>query len=84
MVFSIYGLMLGFGVVETWRRDSFITHRAFCDALAQESARAQVLPSTNTEENPEIETAVSSSPTALSPSTTVLSIQSPGNNINIT
>ncbi|XP_010664668.1 zinc finger protein GAI-ASSOCIATED FACTOR 1 isoform X2 [Vitis vinifera] len=59
------------------RRDSFITHRAFCDALAQESARAQVLPSTNTEENPEIETAVSSSPTALSPSTTVLSIQSP-------
>ncbi|KAL2656091.1 hypothetical protein AAZV13_04G101850 [Glycine max] len=23
------------------RRDSFITHRAFCDVLAQESARAQ-------------------------------------------
>ncbi|KAF7817566.1 protein indeterminate-domain 2-like [Senna tora] len=25
------------------RRDSFITHRAFCDALAEESARAQTL-----------------------------------------
>ncbi|KAE8718503.1 Protein indeterminate-domain 1 [Hibiscus syriacus] len=26
------------------RRDSFITHRAFCDALAEESAKAQPLP----------------------------------------
>ncbi|XVE87273.1 hypothetical protein DITRI_Ditri18aG0103700 [Diplodiscus trichospermus] len=26
------------------RRDSFITHRAFCDALAEESARAQTKP----------------------------------------
>ncbi|GLT39074.1 hypothetical protein SLA2020_132820 [Shorea laevis] len=26
------------------RRDSFITHRAFCDALAEESARAQTQP----------------------------------------
>ena len=27
-------------MVGSYRRDSFITHRAFCDALAQESARA--------------------------------------------
>lgn len=27
-------------VLMTFRRDSFITHRAFCDALAEESARA--------------------------------------------
>ncbi|XVF36135.1 hypothetical protein REPUB_Repub19eG0032400 [Reevesia pubescens] len=33
------------------RRDSFITHRAFCDALAMESARAQTLPIANTEGN---------------------------------
>lgn len=26
------------------RRDSFVTHRAFCDALAEESARAQTAP----------------------------------------
>lgn len=29
------------------RRDSFITHRAFCDALAEESARAQTNPAPN-------------------------------------
>ncbi|KAF3439054.1 hypothetical protein FNV43_RR17329 [Rhamnella rubrinervis] len=28
------------------RRDSFITHRAFCDALAEESAKAQTQPQT--------------------------------------
>ncbi|EOY14712.1 hypothetical protein QUC31_000179 [Theobroma cacao] len=33
------------------RRDSFITHRAFCDALAEESARAQTLAIANTEGN---------------------------------
>ncbi|KAF5204184.1 Zinc finger protein enhydrous [Thalictrum thalictroides] len=26
------------------RRDSFITHRAFCDALAEESAKSQIVP----------------------------------------
>ncbi|KAI3726735.1 hypothetical protein L1987_66539 [Smallanthus sonchifolius] len=33
------------------RRDSFITHRAFCDALAQESVRSQTqnLPNTNSD-----------------------------------
>ncbi|KAH7553593.1 hypothetical protein ACOSP7_029641 [Xanthoceras sorbifolium] len=29
------------------RKDSFITHRAFCDALAEESARLTSVPSTN-------------------------------------
>lgn len=43
------------------RRDSFITHRAFCDALAEESARAQPQPQTqnmasvNPNPNPESE-----------------------------
>lgn len=27
-----------------WRRDSFITHRAFCDALAEENAKSQTQP----------------------------------------
>ncbi|XP_054825293.1 zinc finger protein GAI-ASSOCIATED FACTOR 1-like [Prosopis cineraria] len=31
------------------RRDSFITHRAFCDALAEESARNQTQPQTQTQ-----------------------------------
>ncbi|XWS25735.1 hypothetical protein CRYUN_Cryun27aG0093000 [Craigia yunnanensis] len=33
------------------RKDSFVTHRAFCDALAEESARAQTLAIANTEGN---------------------------------
>ncbi|WCJ35274.1 C2H2-like zinc finger protein [Euphorbia peplus] len=33
------------------RRDSFITHRAFCDALAEESARAQTFTGLGKEEN---------------------------------
>ncbi|PWA92739.1 zinc finger, C2H2-like, Zinc finger, double-stranded RNA binding protein [Artemisia annua] len=50
------------------RRDSFITHRAFCDALAQESVRSQ----------PQVETSVapltsSPPPQPLTPSTGVLS-----------
>ncbi|XP_075082255.1 zinc finger protein GAI-ASSOCIATED FACTOR 1 isoform X1 [Nicotiana tabacum] len=59
------------------RRDSFITHRAFCDALAQESARAQPMGITNTEENLKVDEAVTSSssppPQPLTPSTGVLS-----------
>ncbi|KAK4788378.1 hypothetical protein SAY86_019697 [Trapa natans] len=39
------------------RRDSFITHRAFCDALAEESAKAQ----------PQLPPAVDSNPSAPSP-----------------
>ncbi|KAJ6413109.1 hypothetical protein OIU84_006008 [Salix udensis] len=36
------------------RRDSFITHRAFCDALAEESAKAQTQsPNPNPNSNPE-------------------------------
>nr|XP_016482651.1 PREDICTED: protein indeterminate-domain 1-like isoform X3 [Nicotiana tabacum] len=59
------------------RRDSFVTHRAFCDALAQESARAQPMGITNTEENLKADEAVTSSssppPQPLTPSTGVLS-----------
>ncbi|XVE94745.1 hypothetical protein REPUB_Repub02eG0035500 [Reevesia pubescens] len=70
------------------RRDSFITHRAFCDALAEESARAQTLAIANTEVNGngngngksmvEGGTAVATSPPPqpLTPSTT--SVVSPG------
>ncbi|KAL9312919.1 hypothetical protein ACSQ67_018371 [Phaseolus vulgaris] len=59
------------------RRDSFITHRAFCDVLAQESAKAQNVSTSNAD--------VPSSPPAppLTPSATVvsptLSIQSSEN-----
>ncbi|XP_019053059.1 PREDICTED: protein indeterminate-domain 1-like [Nelumbo nucifera] len=47
------------------RRDSFITHRAFCDALAEESARAQTVANSNSEEDPKLQmvaTAATSSP----------------------
>ncbi|GFP92688.1 protein indeterminate-domain 1 [Phtheirospermum japonicum] len=62
------------------RRDSFITHRAFCDALAQESVKAQVvaLPPP---------AAASPPPPPLTPSTgvlsPVLSIQSSGKLITL-
>ncbi|CAK9178537.1 unnamed protein product [Ilex paraguariensis] len=60
------------------RRDSFITHRAFCDALAQESARNQTLAITNSEGTLTVQavTTTSSSsppPPPLTPSTGVLS-----------
>ncbi|KAI3767198.1 hypothetical protein L2E82_17286 [Cichorium intybus] len=65
------------------RRDSFITHRAFCDALAQESARSQTqsLPISNSnhlQETEIVEAAVlppscSPPPPPLTPSTGVLS-----------
>ncbi|XP_076887569.1 zinc finger protein GAI-ASSOCIATED FACTOR 1-like [Bidens hawaiensis] len=60
------------------RRDSFITHRAFCDALAQESARShtQNIQKINPEEE-KLEVAViaptCSPPPPLTPSTGVLS-----------
>lgn len=41
-VFYVLFFNLGFFCSSTFcRRDSFITHRAFCDALAEESAKAQ-------------------------------------------
>ncbi|KAG7993974.1 hypothetical protein I3843_01G031700 [Carya illinoinensis] len=53
------------------RRDSFITHRAFCDALAEESARAQTktppLVNPNSEPDPNTQP-VDSSPPAPAPS----------------
>ncbi|PSS17210.1 Protein indeterminate-domain like [Actinidia chinensis var. chinensis] len=59
------------------RRDSFITHRAFCDALAQESARAQTLPVADSEGTLTVQTLASSSSSPpqppLTPSTGVLS-----------
>ncbi|XP_042509478.1 zinc finger protein GAI-ASSOCIATED FACTOR 1-like [Macadamia integrifolia] len=50
------------------RRDSFITHRAFCDALAEESARAPPPPppapvaNSNSEEEPKLQIVTTSSP----------------------
>ncbi|KAA8547329.1 hypothetical protein F0562_003807 [Nyssa sinensis] len=45
------------------RRDSFITHRAFCDALAEESAKAQTVVAPPTvDEDPKLQTVASSSP----------------------
>ncbi|KAF8377948.1 hypothetical protein HHK36_031337 [Tetracentron sinense] len=62
-------------------RDSFITHRGFCDALAEESARAQTVASSNSEGDPKLQIVASSPPPP--PSTTVipaaLPSQNPGN-----
>lgn len=46
------------------RRDSFITHRAFCDALAEESAKTQTVAAPPTaDEDPKLQSAENSSPT---------------------
>ncbi|CAI9116711.1 OLC1v1017938C4 [Oldenlandia corymbosa var. corymbosa] len=61
------------------RRDSFITHRAFCDALAQETAKSQTPISNEERNNPKAEKVTTSSlsssppPPPLTPSTGVLS-----------
>ncbi|KAF2299907.1 hypothetical protein GH714_005919 [Hevea brasiliensis] len=56
------------------RRDSFITHRAFCDALAEESARAQTVTTMGKEGNTNVKSVVASPPPPpLTPSTTVVS-----------
>ncbi|GAA0141277.1 non-receptor serine/threonine protein kinase [Lithospermum erythrorhizon] len=57
------------------RRDSFITHRAFCDALAQESAKSQVVAESNSDEGVKVEEIRKSSspPPPLTPSTGVVS-----------
>lgn len=44
------------------RRDSFITHRAFCDALAEESVRTQTVAKPNSEEEPQIQNTTSPPP----------------------
>ncbi|XP_049357834.1 zinc finger protein GAI-ASSOCIATED FACTOR 1-like isoform X1 [Solanum verrucosum] len=44
------------------RRDSFITHRAFCDALAQESAKTLPEKPPSTNEEPKTQAVASSSP----------------------
>ncbi|KAE8715515.1 Protein indeterminate-domain 1 [Hibiscus syriacus] len=66
------------------RRDSFITHRAFCDALAEESAKTKMIAVVSTEGNVNANgngggtviggaaTATSRSPQPLTPSTTAL------------
>lgn len=66
------------------RRDSFITHRAFCDALAEESGRAQTQPLTNlnAKEDLKVQTITPSSPSPPPPppalaSSNVLMIQGP-------
>jgi hypothetical protein len=74
-----------FGFVLLYRRDSFVTHRAFCDALAEESARAQTLAIMGREGNGcDIKrVGASPPPPPLTPSTSVvspgLSVQSSGN-----
>ncbi|XP_059455493.1 zinc finger protein GAI-ASSOCIATED FACTOR 1-like [Corylus avellana] len=56
------------------RRDSFITHRAFCDALAEESARTHALVIAGADGNANANAAVASPPPPpLTPSTTVVS-----------
>ncbi|KAJ4963966.1 hypothetical protein NE237_023905 [Protea cynaroides] len=55
------------------RRDSFITHRAFCDALAEESAKAHTVRNSKSEDDPKRQIVVSSPP----PSSTVVSAISP-------
>ncbi|CAN0905820.1 Zinc finger protein GAI-ASSOCIATED FACTOR 1 [Linum grandiflorum] len=62
------------------RRDSFITHRAFCDALAEESMRTQTL-ITAADNAKTVTVAVASSPPPppLTPSTTT--VVSPGNSV---
>ncbi|EXC07288.1 Zinc finger protein MAGPIE [Morus notabilis] len=60
----------------TRERDSFITHRAFCDALAEESARSQTLAvsSEGNNPNPNAKAVVASPPPPpLTPSTSVVS-----------
>nr|DAD40670.1 TPA_asm: hypothetical protein HUJ06_014993 [Nelumbo nucifera] len=70
------------------RRDSFITHRAFCDALAEESARAQTVANSNSEEDPKLQmvaTAATSSPPPASSAPVIsagLPIQNPGERVN--
>ncbi|XVF59593.1 hypothetical protein PTKIN_Ptkin07bG0288100 [Pterospermum kingtungense] len=59
------------------RRDSFITHRAFCDALAEESAKAQTQPqpqnqdqavaNPNSDSDPKVQAVDSSPPAAPAP-----------------
>ncbi|KAJ4878700.1 Protein indeterminate-domain 1 [Raphanus sativus] len=47
------------------RRDSFITHRAFCDVLAEESAKKKLYPETYTRKNHLPEPELKSPPAAL-------------------
>ncbi|KAJ7944322.1 Protein indeterminate-domain like [Quillaja saponaria] len=76
------------------RRDSFITHRAFCDALAEESARdqPQVIVNTNSESEPKLTTSDSPppappseapAPPALHQSTSLMSSVFPAQNPEI-
>ena len=75
---NFVGLIVNF-VLFLCRRDSFITHRAFCDALAVESARAQTQPqhqnqkqnqavaNPSSESDPKVQAAESPSPLAPAP-----------------
>ncbi|XP_043711787.1 zinc finger protein GAI-ASSOCIATED FACTOR 1-like [Telopea speciosissima] len=68
------------------RRDSFITHRAFCDALAEESARAHPVANSKSEEEPKRQIVASSPPHSSVVVSAVLPIQNPdlpGNSIDM-
>ena len=80
LIFNCFGF-----VFVLYRRDSFLTHRSFCDVLTEESARAQTLAITGDEGNGcSVKCVVASPPPPpLTPSTSVvspgLSVQSSGN-----
>ncbi|XP_022775286.1 protein indeterminate-domain 2-like isoform X1 [Durio zibethinus] len=69
------------------RRDCFITHRAFCDALAEESARAQTQPQPQNQNHavanpslksdPKVQATDSSSPPAPAPTPAPASVSTP-------
>ncbi|XP_043714222.1 zinc finger protein GAI-ASSOCIATED FACTOR 1-like isoform X2 [Telopea speciosissima] len=60
------------------RRDSFITHRAFCDALAEESAKAHTVPNSNSEDDCKRQiVACSPPPSSSTVVSAVLPIQNP-------
>ncbi|KAJ4965794.1 hypothetical protein NE237_017643 [Protea cynaroides] len=59
------------------RRDSFITHRAFCDALAEESARNHTVAKSNLEEEPKPQIVTSSPPPSSAVVSANLPIQNP-------
>ncbi|XP_062101110.1 zinc finger protein GAI-ASSOCIATED FACTOR 1-like [Humulus lupulus] len=73
------------------RRDSFITHRAFCDALAEESARSQTLAISSDAGNSNVKVAVASPPpppltpsaSVMSPSLSIQSSELPDNGVGL-
>ncbi|XP_077216128.1 zinc finger protein ENHYDROUS-like [Tasmannia lanceolata] len=53
------------------RRDSFITHRAFCDALAEENVKTQTVENLTLEEDPKLNKSVDSATDSPSPAVVI-------------